>query len=129
MTMTNRLRYVDLYILIWGLLIGMIGFFAFNGRVALGALIGTTVSYINWVMFRVFVPKLFHSNSKSTLRTAILLGGKLVLLAGVIAAIFYLVPMNRFAFVLGFSTLILGIFTHAFREILRGEEPVAEEKR
>ena len=70
------------------------------------------MAFLNWVSFRYLVQRL--TTSKRRGRIALILGVKTLVVLGVVALIVLYLPIEPLAFIIGLSTLFLGIVTLSF---------------
>lgn len=125
--MSHRLKTIDTYILLWGaLLTGTASFlWMWNLEIFAGTFIGAFLAFVNWVGFRFLMSRLLHAKNRA--RFAVLLGMKSIAILAVVAVVVLYVPINMLAFIVGLSSLFLGIFTHSIRLAISGGETATKE--
>ncbi len=121
----RRLKKIDFVVLTWGVLLSAGASFFWDLHILLGAVIGATLAFGNWIGFRYLMQRLL--SGKNRVRFAVLLAGKSFAILGIVSLLVLYAPLNMIAFVIGLSSLFLGIFTHSIRLLIAGGEAVYKE--
>ncbi len=125
---SRQLKKIDYFVLIWGAILSSGSSFLWNKSIFLGVFIGAVLASINWVGFRFFMTRLMNDKTKKRVHYGIALAVKTLVIFVLVALIIVYVPVNKIAFVVGLSSLMLGIFTCSFVSVLSGKGDVAMEK-
>jgi len=112
MTKTNEaLHRVDLIALGYGAILCAGAYFIFGFEAFRSVLVGVAVAQGNWTVFRRVGLKVAASGNKSRLMAFV--GIKFVLILGLIALILATRIASPLPFMVGISSLMLGVFTHS----------------
>ncbi len=123
---SHRLKKIDSYVLIWGIALCFFATFFRNQPIFFGVFVGAFIAFFNWVGLRYLMERVISTDNKQA-RYGILLAIKAFFVLGVIALIVLFVPIEMLAFLIGLSSLVLGIFTHSIRYALLGGETALKE--
>ncbi len=105
----RQLKKIDFYIAAFGLVATCFSVFFWDLSIFLGTLLGSLMAFFNWLSFRYLVHRM--TTSKKQGRLALILGGKILAVMGLVAVIVLFLPVHPLAFVIGLSSLLLGIVT------------------
>ncbi|MCP4198350.1 MAG: hypothetical protein GY762_14465 [Proteobacteria bacterium] len=108
----HHLKKIDFFIAAFGAVATCLSVFFLDLSIFLGAALGSLMAFFNWVSFRYLVHRL--TTSKKRGRIALILGGKTLAVLGLVAVIVLFLPVHALAFIIGLSTLFLGIITLSF---------------
>jgi hypothetical protein len=108
----HQLKKIDFFIAAFGAVATCLSVFFLDLSVFFGVALGSLMAFFNWVSFRYLVHRL--TTSKSRGRIALILGGKTLAVLGLVAVIVLFLPVHAVAFIIGLSTLFLGIITLSF---------------
>lgn len=120
-----RLKKIDVYIGMWGLVLVALSLWFRDVSIFFGTLIGSALAFANWVGYRALMRRVLTSTRRG--RFAVLFGLKTIIMFGIVAAIVFSRRVHVLAFIVGLSSLFLGIVTHSIRLALDGGEAVVEE--
>ena len=111
--MDNRqLMKIDFSIAAFGAVAVCVSVFFWDLPIFLGTFLGALMAFLNWKSFRYIMRRL--TTSKKHGRVALILGAKTLAVLGSVALIVMFVPIDPVAFIIGLSTLFLGIVTLSF---------------
>jgi hypothetical protein len=105
----HQLKKIDFYIAAFGVVTTCFSVFFWDLSIFLGTLLGSLMAFFNWLSFRYLVHRM--TTSKKRGRVAIILGCKTLAVMGLVALIVLFLPIHALAFVIGLSSLVLGIVT------------------
>ncbi len=109
-----------MYVVLWGVLLTCLSMIFKELSVYLGVLAGAVLAGGNWILMRHIGHKLVTStdiDEGKGARLGLFLALKTVLMFGAVVAVLMFVPINTIAFVVGLSSLILGVLTHSVHQI------------
>ena len=112
----HQLTRVDAYVASWGAAIALASLLFGDLFVFLGALIGAAIALANWIAFRYLGLRIAAAGNRAIF--GLFLALKMTLVLGLIAAVLVLAPVNPLAFIIGLSSLVMGIMTHSLRQAL-----------
>jgi uncharacterized membrane protein len=108
----HQLKKIDFFIAAFGAVATCLSVFFLDLSIFLGTALGSLMAFFNWVSFRYLVHRL--TTSKKRGRIALILGGKTLAVLVLVAVIVLFLPIHTLAFIIGLSTLFLGIITLSF---------------
>ena len=123
--MNDDLKKIDFYVAAIGALTTCLAGFFWNAHIFLGALAGSVLAILNWIGFRYLVSRLIEGRNRT--RAGLLLALKFLAILAAVSVVLLTVPINVIAFIMGISSLFLGIVTHAVCQALRPDSAALEE--
>lgn len=123
----KTLKKIDYFIGSYAVVLCVGAISIFGSHIFWGVLIGSIVSLVNWIVLRWIGVRLVLAANKQ--RFAIFLGFKSVLTLGLILAILSASIVEPIAFLIGLSTLVLGVLSKgAVDAIAEGDKILREER-
>ena len=117
---------IDVYVLLWGAVITLASLFLKDGPVFLGALSGSVLATLNWLGFRWVGVRMAVAGNKK--RFGIFLAIKSVAIIVAIVLVLGAERVAPVAFLVGLSSLVLGILTWSgHRALTEGSAALREE--
>jgi F0F1-type ATP synthase assembly protein I len=123
----RQLKRTDLYIGAFGMILSSASLFWGDGQIFLSTFIGFSIAFINWIGFRVLLEKLLDNKSRKG-RVGMYMGLKSLAMLGIVSLVLTVLPIHMIAFVVGISSLPIGISANSFVYGLRGNEILMEEE-
>jgi hypothetical protein len=121
----RHLKKIDLCILLWGVALSVLAIPFWSFPIFLGALLGSLIAFVNWVGFRYLMARVVAGRNRA--RWGFLLAVKSTLALAAVAAVVMYAPVSVIAFVIGVSSLVLGILTYFVLFAKSNEETVLKE--
>ena len=115
-------RKIDIYILLWGMIVCSVSAILRDLSIFLGALCGVVLAVSNWFVLRHLGMKMIAPDKGKKARLGIFLALKTSLMLGAVIAVLVLLPVHPVSFVVGISSLILGVLTHSVHQVFSGTE-------
>ncbi|MCP4604910.1 MAG: hypothetical protein GY847_31045 [Proteobacteria bacterium] len=123
---THRLNKVDAFVGTWGAVLCLFATYFWNWQILLGTFLGALFAFVNWTGFKYLMTRMVAARNQ--VRYGFFLAIKTVLILSIVALTVLFAPINMIAFIVGLSSLILGIFTHSIRiALLTGEAALKED--
>ena len=111
----HHLKKIDIHVALWGVVLSLSAVFFRDYQIIFGTLLGSLLAIVNWLGFRVITQRFITGAKRG--RLAILLVVKTGLMFGAVGVVVFFQPVNIIAFIIGLSSLILGITTHSVRQV------------
>ena len=121
----RHLKKIDSYVLGWGVTLCLLAVPFWERSIFFGMLIGAFIASVNWVGFRYLMMRIVEGRNRA--RYGFLLALKTVLILGAVAVVVMYIPIHTIAFVVGISSLVLGIFTYSLLFALSSNESALKE--
>jgi len=90
--------------------------------ISLGVGLGVLLATGNWFVLRHLGLKMIAPGDKSKARLGIFLALKSTAMLGAVILVLVFVPVHPVAFVVGISSLILGVMTHSIHQVFARDE-------
>ena len=111
----KALKRIDLLIIVYAVALCTGAWIFYDLRIFLSVLAGTAIAFLNWIMSRRLGVKLIMEEHRN--RITVLIAIKMVLIFGVILAVLVFTSIEHIAFMIGLSSLVLGIVSEGVRQI------------
>ena len=116
----HQITRIDIFIVLWGVLLTCLSMIFKELSVYLGVLLGAVLAGGNWFMLRHIGQKLIatdDADGNAGARWGLFLALKSMVMLGAVVVVVVFVPVNAIAFVVGLSSLILGVLTHSIQQV------------
>ncbi|MCP4675410.1 MAG: hypothetical protein GY854_07885 [Deltaproteobacteria bacterium] len=122
----RRLKKIDSAVISCGAFLCCCATFFWDLQITISVVAGAFLAAVNWIGFRYLIVRMMTSTNR--VRFAVLVAVKTLAVFGTVFVVVLFAPINVFAFVIGLSSLVCGIFVHSVRDIFSTREPTLEEE-
>ena len=121
------LEKIDLYVFLWGLVITLASLFFEDVPILLGALSGSVLAALNWLGFRWVGVRMAATGNKK--RFGVFLAIKTIAILVAVVLVLGTGRVSPVAFLVGLSSLVLGILTRSAHRALTEDSAALREEQ